>query len=235
MEQQSESNQSKNWYPRTIFNRSYHNYAVVVMARSIYWEPRKMFEIWKEAVLTVTVNGGIYSWIQYLENAGIDIFSGQYNEYVPKIIIAKRMDRSIHAPLTMIDKLKSLGSRVIYLPGQNRKEFTRTLNCIADFAHDSNMTLRDMYAFAESEANFHNVQVIETLRVSDGNIRNIEIVIVSSFYFCWMLRHGLHKIRVENGVDKNMVITICSFLPFNSCVVNNLTTTGLQTNFSIIG
>ncbi|XP_032682864.1 uncharacterized protein LOC116849632 [Odontomachus brunneus] len=174
MEQQSESNQPKNWYPRTIFNRNYHNYAVVVMARPIFWEPQKIFQIWNKAILTVTVNGGIYSWIEYLENAGIDVFSDQYNEYVPKIIIAKRMDRCTRASPTIIDKLESLGSRVIYLLRQNCKEFTRALNCIVDSAHDSNMTLRNMYVFAESETDFDAVQIKETLRVSDGNIRNVE-------------------------------------------------------------
>ncbi|XP_032682863.1 uncharacterized protein LOC116849631 [Odontomachus brunneus] len=135
------------------------------------------------------------------------------------------MDRCTHASPTIIDKLESLGSRVIYLLRQNCTEFTRALNRIVDPAHDSNMTLRDMYVFAESETDFDAVQIKETLRVSDGNIRNVEIVIVSNYYFCWMLRRGLHKIRVQNINEEST----CSFLPFNSCVVNNLTTTGLRT------
>ncbi|XP_032690310.1 uncharacterized protein LOC116853356 [Odontomachus brunneus] len=174
MEQQLKCNEPNNWSPCTIFSRRYHNYAVV-MARPILIESQKMFQIWEKAVLTVTVSDGIYRWVQYLENAGIDVFSGQYNKYVPKIIIAKRLDRSINDPPTIIDRLETLGSRVIYLPRLDHIEFNGALNRIVDCAHELNITLRDMYVFAESETNFDTFQVTETLRISDGNIHNVEL------------------------------------------------------------
>ncbi|XP_032687642.1 uncharacterized protein LOC116851878 isoform X2 [Odontomachus brunneus] len=227
MEQQLKCNEPNNWYPCTIFSRRYHNYAVVVMARPILIEPQKMFQIWEK----VTVSDGICRWVQCLENAGIDVFSGQYNKYVPKIIIAERVDRSINDPPTIIDRLETLGSRVIYLPHLDDMKFNGALNRIVDCAHELNITLRDMYVFAESETNFDIFQVIETLRISDGNIRNVEIIIVSNSHFCWMLRRGVHKIRVAQ--DEKMENTpMCSFVVFNYRVVNNLTTTGLQTNFT---
>lgn len=75
------------------------------------------------AEVNVTVDGGTFKWIQYLEKQGIDLLNEHNSEYLPTLITG---DMDSCSGL-ILEKLKSMGSMVIETPDQNHTDYTKAL------------------------------------------------------------------------------------------------------------
>lgn len=82
------------------------------------------------AQVNVTVDGGTYRWLHYLEEQGIDLLNGNNTEYVPNLITG---DMDSCSPL-ILEKLKSMGSMIIKTPDQDHTDYTKALLQLGQYA-----------------------------------------------------------------------------------------------------
>ncbi|CAK9829594.1 Thiamin pyrophosphokinase 1 [Anthophora retusa] len=215
------------WDPLQIFNCDKHyKYAVVILNSPLNWKNDSLLQIWKKAQINVTVDGGTYRWLRYLEEQGIDLLSGNHSEYVPHLITGD-MDS---CPSLILENLKRLGSMIIETPDQDHTDYTKALFQLGQYAKKENINLNAIYVFVDSSGRFdHIMGNINTLYKSDKLIGHIQVIQIASSSLTWILRPGLHHIVIPKILVQNN--TWCGLLPIGA-PVNSIVTTGLKWNLN---
>lgn len=77
-----------------------------------------------------------------MKDCKIDIFSGRYKEFVPKLVIIKEYDRTSENDVrTVIEKLGMLGSKVIVAPDQISTDYILPLEIVAECVNSNDMNV----------------------------------------------------------------------------------------------
>ncbi|XP_015602990.1 thiamin pyrophosphokinase 1 isoform X2 [Cephus cinctus] len=220
--QKTESSQTT-WDPSNIFHCSAdHKYAVVILNRPIRWKQELLLQIWKNAKIRVTVDGGTNRWITFLGQQGESVLSGKCKEYMPDIITG---DFDSICP-QILEKLKSNGAMVINTPDQNDTDYTKALMQLGAYSKNQNIQLDGVYVFADTSGRIdHIVANINTLYKSNHLLGNIKVINVASNSLTWLLQPGKHKIIIPNDLVEHS--SWCSLLPFGT-PVNCISTRGLK-------
>ncbi|XP_071650716.1 thiamine pyrophosphokinase 1 [Temnothorax longispinosus] len=225
MQQEPAAGHGTTWSPLDAFQDGAHcEYAVIVLNRPIYWRHDVLLQFWRKARVTVTVDGGTQRWLKYLEEQGIDVLNDE--RYVPNLITGD-MDS---CPLSLIQKLRSIGSTVIETPDQNHTDYTKALLQVAHYARTRNINLGEIYVLAETSGRFdHIIGNVNTLYKSEKLVGNIRVLQVASNSLTWILKPGLHRIHIPQILVEQK--SWCGLLPFG-CSVNCISTTGLKWNLN---
>ncbi|RLU26952.1 hypothetical protein DMN91_000751 [Ooceraea biroi] len=214
------------WTPGDVFCQDARcEYALIVLNRPIHWDHDRLLRMWRQARVTVTVDGGTHRWTKYLEKQGIDLLSNEHRQYVPDLITG---DMDSCSP-EMIGRLRAAGSTVVETPDQSHTDYTKALQQVAQYAKSAgNINLAEIYVLAETSGRFdHIIGNINTLYKSDKLVGDVKVIQVASNSLTWMLKPGLHEIRVPRVLTRQQ--SWCGLLPFG-CPVSRISTTGLKWN-----
>ncbi|XP_033311747.1 uncharacterized protein LOC117211692 isoform X1 [Bombus bifarius] len=222
-----DSNFTTVWDPLQIFNyHTHYKYAVVILNSPLYWKDNTLLQIWKRAQVNVTVDGGTYRWLHYLEEQGIDLLNEDNTEYVPNLITG---DMDSCSPL-ILEKLKSMGSMIIKTPDQDHTDYTKALLQLGQYAKKEDIELNGIYVFADTSGRFdHIMGNINTLYRSDKIIEHVQVIQIANNSLTWVLRPGLHSIIIPKILVENN--SWCGLLPIGA-PVNSIITTGLKWNLN---
>lgn len=213
------------WDPLNVFHvTSDYKYAVIILNSPIRLKKNLMFQLWENAQVTITVDGGTHRWLNYLDKEGIDIFSGNYNKYVPNLITGD-MDSSSKCT---INKLQDIGSKVIMTPDQMFTDYTKALMELKIHVKEENINLNAVFVIVENMGRFdHLLGNINTLYKSGKIIPNVQIIQVASDSLTWLLKAGFHRIRIPNVLLQGN--NWCGLLPIGA-PAKHISTTGLKWN-----
>nr|XP_034185523.1 uncharacterized protein LOC117606756 isoform X2 [Osmia lignaria] len=230
MQHDSDSNRTV-WNPSQIFKcPTHYKYAVVILNRPLYWKHDSVLRIWEKAQINVTVDGGTHAWLHYLEEQGIDVFNGKHNEYIPNLITG---DMDSCSPL-ILERLQSIGSRVIETINQDYTDYTKALIQLGQYAQKENINLNGIYVFVDSSGRLdHIIENLNTLHKSDKLIGQyipiIPVIQIASNSLTWILKPGFHTIIIPKILVQSN--SWCGLLPIGA-PVNCITTTGLKWNLN---
>ncbi|XP_043261978.1 thiamin pyrophosphokinase 1-like [Colletes gigas] len=215
------------WDPIKIFNPSTHyEYAVVILNRPLSWNRDILLNIWENAQVRVTVDGGTLRWIHYLQKHGIDLLNETCRKYVPDFIIGDLDSCSS----IVLEQMKSMGSVVVETPDQNHTDYTKALIQIKELDEKANMKLKAIYVFVKTSGRFdHLLGNINTLYKSDQFIKDVQIIQIANNSLTWLLRPGSHSINIPNLLVQNT--SPCGLFPVGA-PINSITTTGLKWNLN---
>ncbi|XP_078046411.1 thiamine pyrophosphokinase 1 [Augochlora pura] len=223
---QSNANLSiSNWNPLQLFQSCLqHKYAIVILNRPLLWNSNILLQIWENAQIKVTVDGGTHRWLKYLKTQDIDLLHGKHSQYLPNLITGD-MDSS--SP-EILEKLKSMGTRIINTPDQNYTDYMKALHQVKQYASEENINLEVIYTFVESSGRIDHIFAnINTLFLCDKLIDETKIIHVASDSLTWILQPGFHNITIpEILVQSN---SCCGLIPIGS-PVKRISTTGLKWN-----
>lgn len=216
------------WDPLQIFRYSkQYKYAVIILNRPLYWKNDSVLRIWENAEVNITVDGGTHSWLRYLEEHSIDLFSGIHKTYVPHLITG---DMDSCSPL-ILERLQSVGSRVVETLDQDHTDYTKALITLGQYTKKENIKLNGIYVFVDSSGRLdHIIQNINTLFKSDKVLgQHIPVIQIASNSLTWILKPGFHTIIIPKILVQNN--SWCGLLPVGP-PVNCITTTGLKWNLN---
>ncbi|XP_076375449.1 thiamine pyrophosphokinase 1 isoform X2 [Megalopta genalis] len=223
---QSNTNLSiSNWDPLQIFQScSQYKYAIVILNRPLRWNSDILLRIWENAQIKITVDGGTHRWLQYLEAQDIDLLDGKHSQYLPNLITG---DMDSCSP-EILEKLKSVGTRIIKTPDQNYTDYTKALLQMEQYASEKNINLEAIYVFVDSSGRLdHTFANINTLFLCNKLIAGTKIIHIANDSLTWILKPGFHSISIpEILVQTN---SWCGLLPIGS-PVKHISTTGLKWN-----
>lgn len=215
------------WDPVQIFtHHSHYKYAVVILNSPLYWKDDILLQIWKNAQINVTVDGGTYKWLCYLKEQGIDLLNENHNEYVPNLITG---DMDSCSPI-ILEKLKNMGSIVIETPDQDHTDYAKALFQLGQYVKMKNIKLNRIYVFTDFSGRFdHIMGNINTLYKSDTLIEHVQVIQIASDSMTWILRPGFHSIIIPKILIQTN--SWCGLLPVGA-PVNCIITTGLKWNLN---
>ncbi|XP_020287888.1 thiamin pyrophosphokinase 1 isoform X2 [Pseudomyrmex gracilis] len=228
MQPESSQRNETSWDPINVFHHGTQcKYAIVVLNCPIYWKHSVLLQLWQNAQITVTVDGGTHRWLRYLEEQEIDLISGEHEQYVPGLITGD-LDSCSHA---LLNKLRNMGSVVVQTPDQDNTDYTKALLQVGHYAKTRNLELDEIYVLAETSGRFdHIIGNINTLYKCDKLVGDIKVIQFARNSLTWILRPGLHKIRIPEILVQQQ--SWCGLLPFG-CPASRITTTGLKWNLSM--
>ncbi|KAG7211592.1 hypothetical protein KM043_010848 [Ampulex compressa] len=213
------------WDPLQIFHcQDSYKYAIIILNRPIRWVERCLLSIWKNAQVTITVDGGTTRWMKYLDDCGIDLSNEEYKMYIPNIITGD-LDS---CPATVIEKLRTFGSMVIETPDQSATDYTKALKELGEYMKKNNINLNGVYVLADSSGRFDHIMAnINTLYKSENLLGNVQLIQIAKNSLTWLLKPGFHRILIPDILIKND--EWCGLLPCGR-PVRCITTTGLKWN-----
>lgn len=223
---QDETKSEKNvWNPLNILDTSDdYAYAIVVLNRPIRLKRDLMLRLWEKAQITVTVDGGTHRWLNYLNQEEIDVFNENNTKYVPNLITG---DMDSCSPY-ILQKLKSIGSKIIFTPDQMYTDYTKALVQLDLYTKAEGKNLDGILVIVENSGRFdHLISNINTLYKAEHMIRDVQVIQIASDSLTWLLKPGFHRIRIPNELllENNW----CGLLPIGK-PVQHISTTGLKWN-----
>lgn len=217
---------NKLWEPLKLFDKSSSDkYAVIILNQPILFSPNIMLPIWKQAEMTITVDGGTDRWFNYLSS--INNMNGitTKTNLIPKLIVGDLDSVSKN----VVDKYEKLGVKIIKTPNQNLTDYSKALLELSSECKKNNKLINAVYTFVETSGRFdHIMGIINTLYKSDKFINETETIInVASNSLIWLLKPGTHVIKIPEVLyNTNSWVGL---IPFES-KRNNVSTAGLKWN-----
>lgn len=217
---------NKLWEPLKLFDKSSSDkYAVIILNQPILFSPNIMLPIWKQAEMTITVDGGTDRWFNYLSS--INNMNGitTKTNLIPKLIVGDLDSVSKN----VVDKYEKLGVKIIKTPNQNLTDYSKALLELSSECKKNNKLINAVYTFVETSGRFdHIMGIINTLYKSDKFINETETIInVASNSLIWLLKPGTHVIKIPEVLyNTNSWVGL---IPFES-KRNTVSTAGLKWN-----
>ncbi|CAO1440332.1 unnamed protein product [Diamesa serratosioi] len=209
------------WEPEKLLNCAKINidnsYAVIVLNRPINADSNLIESLWRQAKLTIAVDGGANRWIDWLKQNDL------LEKLDPPQYITGDFDS---ARKESLDYFKDLGTEIISTPDQDATDFTKSLMVLEPLVEKYN--LKSIIVFSESSGRFDQILAnINTLFIfNQKSLHTLPVFLLSANSMTWLLSPANHSIHIPE-LTKNLW---CALIPIGSpCVVS---TKGLKWNLT---
>ncbi|KAK9755035.1 thiamine pyrophosphokinase, catalytic domain [Popillia japonica] len=217
---------SKTWDPCAILqaNGVGYNYAILVLNRQITdaISKCKLLNLWQNAAVRVTVDGGTDHWLLWLEENNIskdlikqpDLVTGDMDSIEPET-------------LEYCKKIKTC--TVIVTEDQMETDYTKALKELQKYIKYHNMQITCVITLSEDSGRFDQIiGNVNSLFKAANFLPNVDIFFLTKESLSWLLWTGSHKILVPTTALEYS--KWCSLIPFGSKAI--VTTTGLKWDMS---
>lgn len=192
-------------------------YALVILHRPILIQKEVMINLWNNANIRMTVDGGTARWYDYCK----DIKSTDLTCLHPHIVSGD-FDS---LPQAVIDLAKKNGCEIVRTPDQNYTDFRKALQIL----HDKDFDIDSVIAVVENSGRLDQTLANLNTHFSFNSIfrnRKVNLYSLAGDAITWLLRPGKHSISIPQRLRDSS--SWCGLLPVgNPCVI---TTSGLRYN-----
>ncbi|XP_018561599.1 thiamin pyrophosphokinase 1 [Anoplophora glabripennis] len=214
-------NPVRNWAPCEELLSQYKNsdYAVIILNTPINFNQHFILNLWNQAKVRITVDGGTKKWFQWLTS-----HEREFKEALHPDLITGDMDS---LPKDVLNYFEKRNSKIVVTPDQDETDFTKALRELKTHCNMENLQIDTVYALADTSGRFDQIMAnINTLYKSRDILKNVKIYQVASSSLTWLLSKGQHSISIPATLRKNQ--EWCALIPVGSpCVVSS---TGLKWN-----
>lgn len=191
-------------------------YALTILNQPLDSFGDKLYNLWDNAVLRATTDGGTNRLYEYVLSSG-----KQLDSYIPDFINGD-FD-SINQEIKNFYQAK--GCEIIPTPDQDHTDFTKCVQLVLSKAKERNIQLHHIVAVVDTTGRFdHIMGNIETLYLAK-QWTDCPIYLLSSKGLTWLMDKGHHRIKL----DKELSSQTCGLIPIGS-PCEHVTTTGLKWN-----
>ncbi|KAJ8932821.1 hypothetical protein NQ314_014406 [Rhamnusium bicolor] len=215
----------ENWTPcdDLIVQCKNSNYAVVILNTPINFSTNQQFvvNLWNQAKVRVTVNGGTQRWFQWLKING-----QEFQEILIPDIITGDMDS---LPNHVLNYFQKSGTKVIVTPDQDETDYIKALRELNIYCNTENLGIDIVYVMVDTCGRFDQMMAnINTLFKTKYIFQSVKIFQIASSSLTWLLPKGYNAISIPINLRKNQ--EWCSLIPIGAPC--NVISTGLKWNLN---
>ncbi|XP_026322124.1 thiamin pyrophosphokinase 1 [Hyposmocoma kahamanoa] len=203
--------------------RPVHNYAVLVLNRPLSQSQNFLRNLWNDASVRVTVDGGTVQWDKFINNLPED---AQKTAKLPDMITGDFDSISNN----VMNKYKKKGCKIVHTPDQDYTDFTKALVELYKYCQESKTEIEYVVALGQASGRLDqvlsNIQTLFLVRDKHLLSPNTKVYLISDDAISWLLTHGSHLIKIPKETLQSHK-SWCSLVPIGeSCT--DVTTSGLK-------
>ncbi|CAB3236828.1 unnamed protein product [Arctia plantaginis] len=208
-----------------IENSKTANYAVLILNRPISQNLDFVTKMWKNASVTITVDGGTRQWEQFLKNQTEAV----RKTFMKPDLVTGDFDSIGDEVLALYTKK---GCKMIVTPDQNHTDFTKALMELNIHCNGNGIQIDHVIAFAQGSGRLdQTIGNIQSLFLARDKLLldpHTKVFILSDDSLSWLLNPGEHTIIVPKSTLKYKRAW-CSLIPIGE-PCKYVTSTGLKWN-----
>ncbi|XP_015840762.1 thiamin pyrophosphokinase 1 isoform X1 [Tribolium castaneum] len=198
------------------------SHAILILNTDFNLPPGFLLNLWKQAKVRITVDGGTGRWLSWLKSHHLD-----YEGVSPPDLITGDMDSLSKEILDFF--AKNQVTKVVKTPDQNHTDFTKALIELNNTCIAQNLQLESVFVIADTCGRFDQIIAnINTLCKAPKIVKKLKVYQVASNSITWLLQDGEHTIHIPQELRKSN--EWCALIPIKSPTY--ATTTGLKWNLN---
>ncbi|XP_037964884.2 thiamin pyrophosphokinase 1 isoform X1 [Plutella xylostella] len=223
--------------PERFSNRNFlsTNYAIMVLNRPVCQDKVFIENLWNNAIVRITVDGGTSKWDNYVRNLPHEM---QTNMKRPDLVTGD-FDSITEDTL---EKYKKQGLRpapfadqpsvIVHTPDQNHTDFTKALMELYTYCQSNELLLDHVIVLGQASGRLDqilgNIQTLFLAKEQSLLGHSTGLYLLSDDALSWLLNPGDHVIHVPEEI-RNHKRVWCSLVPIGE-TCDSVTTSGLKWN-----
>ncbi|XP_037964906.2 thiamin pyrophosphokinase 1 isoform X5 [Plutella xylostella] len=213
--------------PERFSNRNFlsTNYAIMVLNRPVCQDKVFIENLWNNAIVRITVDGGTSKWDNYVRNLPHEM---QTNMKRPDLVTGD-FDSITEDTL---EKYKKQGCEIVHTPDQNHTDFTKALMELYTYCQSNELLLDHVIVLGQASGRLDqilgNIQTLFLAKEQSLLGHSTGLYLLSDDALSWLLNPGDHVIHVPEEI-RNHKRVWCSLVPIGE-TCDSVTTSGLKWN-----
>ncbi|XP_063912452.1 thiamin pyrophosphokinase 1 isoform X2 [Zophobas morio] len=201
---------NETWDPcQDLFSKCKNqNYAVVILNTNFNLPVTFLKNLWSQAKLRVTVDGGTEKWLTWLK-----LHNLESDKVSPPDLITGDMDSLSKDVLDYF--INNNICKVVRTPDQNETDFTKALMEVGKVCASQDLELDAVYVIADTCGRLDQILGnINTLCKATKILKKVKVFQVASKSITWLLLDGTHTIHIPLALRQSH--EWCALIPLKS-------------------